>query len=107
MVVVILVLVVRMRVVVVITGRPTGVQIGSVGSNGPAAAALQVLIDITLVLVGGGGRIVGAAHVRVPTLHHENLLHLPVVEVVQLADGRLRAVDQVEDDGGGARTGDE
>ena len=64
-------------------------------------------IDITLVLVGGGGRIVGAAHVRVPTLHHENLLHLPVVEVVQLADGRLRAVDQVEDDGGGARTGDE
>lgn len=44
MVVVILVLVVRMRVVVVITGRPTGVQIGSVGSNGPAAAALQVLL---------------------------------------------------------------
>lgn len=63
-------------------------------------------IDVTFILIGGGRGVVGA-NVRVTALYHQNLLHLAVVEIVQLANGRLCPVDEVEDDRRGARSADE
>src|SRR5699024_400595 len=64
----------------------------SVGEGSRWRKQKTTYANITFVVV-----VRTLAQIGVPVVGHQNLFHLPVVEIVQLSHRRLGAVDQVDD----------